>query len=62
MNPRAIWAFIAGDSRRGPALAAVAVVVTILLLRFTPVNATLTGAIFFGLVAAALVSSVLESV
>ncbi len=62
MSLRAIWSFVAGDSRRGPALAAVAIAVTILLVRFTPVSTTLAGAIFFGLVAVALVASVLESV
>ena len=62
MSLRAIWSFIAGDSRRGPALSAVAIVVTILLVRFTPMSTTLTGVILFGLVAVALVASVLESV
>jgi hypothetical protein len=62
VSPRVIWAFVAGDSRLGPALAAVAVVATLLLVRFTPVNTTLTGLIFFVMVAAALVASVLEAV
>jgi hypothetical protein len=62
MNPRAIWAFIAGDSRLGPALAAAAIVVTLLLLRFAPVSTTVTGVIFFALVATALVASVFEGV
>ncbi|GAC1544720.1 MAG: hypothetical protein NVS2B17_26190 [Candidatus Velthaea sp.] len=62
MNPRAIWSFIAGDSRRGPALVAVAIGVVILLVRFAPGSATLTGVIFFVLIAAALTAAVFEPV
>lgn len=62
MNLRAIWLFIAGDSRRGPLLVALAIAVTMLLVRFAPVNTAVTGAIFFAMVAVALAVSVFERV
>ncbi|GAC1407858.1 MAG: hypothetical protein NVSMB64_15260 [Candidatus Velthaea sp.] len=62
MNLRAIWSFIAGDSRRGPALVAVAIGVVILLVRFGPASTAFTGFIFFALIAAALIAAVFERV
>jgi hypothetical protein len=61
MNPRAIWSFVAGDSRLGPLLAAVAVGATVALVHFATLHSTLIGALFFVLVAVALVASVLET-
>ena len=62
MNLRAIWSFIAGESRLGPALVAVAIGIVILLVRFAPGSAMLTGVIFFVSIAAALTAAVFERV
>lgn len=62
MNLRAIWAFIAGDSRRGPALAATAIVLAVLLVRYTPIQSAVIGVIFFAAIALALAASVFEKV
>lgn len=62
MNLRAIWSFIAGDSRRGPALVALAIAAVLLLVRFAPTAAAFAGPLFFLIVAAALAASVFERV
>lgn len=62
MKLRAIWSFIAGDSRRGPALVAVAIAAVLLLVRFAPASTALAGPLFFAIVAAALAAAVFERV
>lgn len=62
MNLRAIWSFIAGDSRFAPALVAVAIGAALLLIRFAGLDTTYAGVVFFALIVVALVGSVFERV
>ena len=59
MNVRAIWEFIAGDSRRAPIAVALAIVVAIVLIRTTPGSA-LAGLAFACIVALGLAAAVFE--
>jgi hypothetical protein len=59
MNPRAVWEFIAGDSRRAPVAVALAIIVTIVLVRNTPAS-SLPGFAFACIVALGLAAAVFE--
>ncbi|MGD0474365.1 MAG: hypothetical protein ABSB70_14295 [Candidatus Velthaea sp.] len=60
MNVRAIWTFVAGDSRRAPAAVAAAVVAALALQRLAPAAGIWTGVIFVAMIAAGLVAGVFE--
>jgi hypothetical protein len=60
MNVRAIWLFIAGDSRCAPFAVAAAVGLTLLLLRVAPGGGAWIGALFVAVIAAGLVAAVFE--
>ncbi len=62
MNLRAIWSFIAGDSRFGPTGVLVAILVTVAAIRLIPHDSLAIGALFVGVIAAALVAAVFERV
>ena len=60
MSPRAIWSFIAGDSRLAPLGVAAAIVLAVLLERFAPAAGGWTGVLFVAVLAAGLVAGVFE--
>ena len=60
MNVAAIWEFIAGDSRRAPIAVALAVAVTVVLLR-SAVPSTVVAATFAGIIALGLAAAVFET-
>ena len=62
MNARAIWDFVAGESRLAPIGVAVAVVVAILLQRYMPDNGAVTGGVFVALLIVGLIAGVMEKV
>jgi hypothetical protein len=59
MRPTAVWEFIAGDSRIAPAAVAVAVVVTLIMLRAAAPNAAV-AITFVALIALGLTGAVFE--
>jgi O-antigen ligase len=60
MNLRAIWSFIAGDSRIAPAAVALAVGVVLVLERQLPASGPGAGGVFIAIIAAGLVAGVFE--
>ena len=60
MKLRAIWEFIAGDSRRAPLAVALAIVVAVLLVRTAALHGAALGAIFALIIALGLTASVFE--
>ena len=60
MNVRAIWSFVAGDSRLAPLAVALAIVVATGLVRLAPGLAQAVGPIFVALIAAGLIAGVFE--
>ncbi len=62
MNVKAIWDFIAGESRLAPAGVVVAIVAVILALRYVPGGAETAGPVFVACIAAGLVAGVFEKV
>ena len=60
MKLAAIWEFIAGDSRRAPVAVALAVVVTVMLLR-SAVPGPIVGTVFACIIALGLASAVFET-
>jgi hypothetical protein len=59
MNPAAIWEFIAGDSRLAPLAVALAVVISVVLLR-TSVPSGLVAMTFPCIIALGLAASIFE--
>lgn len=59
MNVRAVWQFIAGDSRLAPIAVAIAIAVTAVLVRTTPASA-IAGLAFACIVALGLAAAVFE--
>jgi LytS/YehU family sensor histidine kinase len=60
VTPRAIWAFVAGDSRLAPLGVALAVGLAAGLVRFAPGAGAWIGAAFVATIAAGLVAGVFE--
>jgi hypothetical protein len=60
MKLAAIWAFIAGDSKRAPLGVALAVALIFALERWAPQAGAWIGALFVALIGAALVAGVFE--
>jgi hypothetical protein len=56
----AIWEFIAGDSRRAPLAAGLALLVAFLLIRTTALGGAAIGGIFAVIIALGLAASVFE--
>ncbi|HEX3465501.1 MAG TPA: hypothetical protein VHS78_15740 [Candidatus Elarobacter sp.] len=59
MNLRAIWQFIAGDSRRAPVAVVLAIIVALVLVRTNPASA-IAGLAFACIVALGLAAAVFE--
>jgi len=59
---KAIWAFVAGESRWAPAGAGLAIVAAFLALRYLPSGAETAGPVFVACIAAGLVAGVFEHV
>lgn len=62
MNPRAVWDFIAGESRIAPLGVALAVAAVVLLRRYLPDGGHLTDFVFVACLAAGLIAGVFEKV